>query len=338
MATYVIPTQAELNLIDQEVTPRLMAERPIFDILPTRSVDQHLLAWEQLDNYLGLQQVRGIDGSPPRVKKVGAKRFVAEPGIYGEFIDLDELELTARRQLGTFADRVDVTDMIREKQDQLLQRRLDRIEQIGWLLLATGTFSVAGPTGAILHTDAYTPQTMTAGVTWTTVATAVPLANFRAVKLLGRGKGVSFGGRSQAFMNQTTANDLFNNQNAADFGGRYTVLANTVRSIETANRILLGEDLPQINIYDGGYLDDTGTFQLFIPNNKVIVIGQRPAGQRVGEYRFTRNVNNPGAAPGPYMRVIDLGETQVPRRIDVHDGHSGGPVIYYPSAIVVMTV
>jgi hypothetical protein len=338
MATFVYPTQQELTAIAQEKMPRLTVDRLGFSVMPIAEKDHHLLAWEQLDNYLGLQQVRGMDGMPSRVRKVGAKRFAMEPGVYGEFIDIDEQELTSRRRLGTWDGQIDITDMVMLAQDQLLQRRLDRIETIIWTLLSTGTFSVAGPTGNILHTDTYTTQTFVAGITWATTATAVPLANLRAVKLLGRGKGVRFGNGARAYMNQTTANDLFNNTNSADFGGRYSVLANTVRSLETANRILIGEDLPQIEIYDEGYLDDAGTFQLFIPNNKVVVIGQRPAGQTVGEYRLTRNANNPGMSPGAYMKVVDHGELVVPRRIDVHDGHNGGPILYFPSAIVIMTV
>jgi hypothetical protein len=27
-----------------------------------------------------------------------------------------------------------------------------------------------------------------------------------------------------------------------------------------------------------------------------------------------------------------------PKQVEVHDGHNGGPVIYYPSAVLVMTV
>jgi hypothetical protein len=53
---------------------------------------------------------------------------------------------------------------------------------------------------------------------------------------------------------------------------------------------------------------------------------------------MTRNANNPDLAPGPYMRVIDTGEIVIPRSIEVHDGHNGGPVIYFPSAVVVMSV
>jgi hypothetical protein len=339
MAAFVFPTSAELRAIEQEKLPRLMANRPIFDIFPARDVDDHLLVWEQMDNYLGLQQVRGLDGAFPRVKKVGAKRYIMEPGVYGEFIDLDELELTRRRTLGSYADPVSLDDLVTGAQDQLLQRRLDRIELIVWTLLATGTFSVAGPTAAVVHSDTYTVQTSTPGITWATSATAVPLANFRTVQLLGPARGADFGAGAEAWMNRTTFNSLITNTNAADLGGRYTVLMNTLRSEASVNTILTGEGLPTIRVYDEGYFTDAGSFTRFIPNNKVVVIGRRPNGAKVGEYRFTRNANNPNMAPGIYTDVIDsLTRGVPPRRIDVYDSHNGGPVIYFPGAIVIMTV
>jgi hypothetical protein len=33
------------------------------------------------------------------------------------------------------------------------------------------------------------------------------------------------------------------------------------------------------------------------------------------------------------MRVIDNLDLSIPRQIQVHDGHSGGPVLMFPSAI-----
>ena len=71
---------------------------------------------------------------------------------------------------------------------------------------------------------------------------------------------------------------------------------------------------------------------------RLVVVGVRPAGQPVGAFRMTRNINNPDFAPGAYTRVIDKGEIEMPREIQVHHGWNGGPVIFYPSAIVVMSV
>jgi hypothetical protein len=336
MADLTYPSAIELAQIAQTLAPRLTADRPIFDIFPMRPVDSHLLEWDQMDNFIGLQQIRGLNGEPPRVKQIGGKRYLMVPGVYGEFALLDEQQLTTRRPWGTFTGTIDVSDLVLEKQNQLLQRRYDRIELTGWTLLATGTFSVSDG-ASVLHTDSYTTQTFAAGTAWATVATSTPLADFRAVQLKSRGLSVNFGAGGRAYMNRTTFNSLLSNTNANDFGGRKAQFGESINGPLGVNRVMAADDLPEIVIYDMGYIDDTNTFQLYIPNNKVIVVGQRPAGQVVGEYRFTRNANNPDMAPGPYMKTVD-DPNRIPRSIEVHDGHSGGPVMYFPSAIVVMTV
>lgn len=336
MPDLVYPSEIALKQVAQTLLPRFMEGRRIFDFMDLVEVDDHILAWEQRDNYVGLQQVRGLDGDPSRVKNVGGKRFVMEPGIYGEFMTVNERDITARRQFGTLNNVIDISDLVRDKQDQLLQRRLDRIEQIGWTLVSTGTFSVADG-NSVLHTDAYTTQTYSAGVAWGTVATATPLADLRAIQLKSRGYSVDFGTGARVYMNRTTFNQMISNTNAADLGGRRVTGFQTVNGPNQLNELLAQDDLPNIVIYDLGYLNDAGTFTLFIPNNKAIVVGRRTNGDPVGEYRLTRNANNPGAGAGAYMKTVD-DEDRVPRTIEVHDGHNGGPILYHPAAIVVATV
>ena len=340
---FVYPSSAEIEQIAQDKMPRLIANRPIFDLLPTRDVDAHLLKWEQLDNYQGLQQVRGLDGNPGRVAKSGANGFLMEPGTYGEFEKLDEKELTERRQYGTFGTPIDIANLVMEKQDKLLQRRLDRIEYIGWTLLQSGTFSISNADGIVKHTDTYPVQTYSAAYAWSNVANATPLADLRAVQLKHRGHSVNFGATATAYMNRVQWNNLISNANANDLYGRRQEGLGLINNINDFNRLTAGDDLPQVQIYDEGYISDgqdgnsQGTFIPFIPNGKIVVVGSRPAGQVVGEYRYTRNANNANLAPGPYMRVIDRGEHHIPRTIEIHDGHNGGPVIFFPSAIVTLS-
>lgn len=340
MATFAYPDNALITEIAQEKQALLTMDDLLFQLMPIREVDASRVIWEQLDNYRGLQQVRGLNGAPNRVVQTGARSYYMEPGAYGEWEAIDEKMLTERRHLGTFGTAISINDLVMQKQDKLLSRRLDRIRYIIATLLTTGTFSVSNADGQVIHTDTFALQTYTAGVTWATSATATPLANFRAIQLLGRGKGVNFGAASIAIMNRATFNSLVSNTNANDLAGRRTIGLNTLISLNLTdlNAINAGEDLPQIVIYDEGYYNDAGTFTLFIPNNKVVVIGRRPAGQPVGEYFMTRNANNPNLEPGAYMKVLDHGENKVPRSIEVHDGHNGGPAIYYPGSVVVMTV
>ena len=343
-ADLTFPTSADLREVAQVLMPRLTKDRPAFSILPITEVKNHRLIWEQKDNFIGLQQVRGLNGEPPRVRRIGLKRYEMEPGIYGEFAEVDEAEITTRRASASavnFMGAINITDLVMEIQTQLLVRQLDRIELMIWTLLTTGTFSVASSAnGALLHTDAFPIQTYTAAVTWATSATAVPLQNFRAIELLSRGTSADFGSGAEAWMNRTTFNNLVSNTNQTDIAGRRVTGLLSPLNLQEINTILLGEGLPQIKVYDQGYLDETNTFQLFIPNGKVVIIGQRPAGQNVGEFRMTSNAQNPNAEPGAYMITIDTADTTLrpPRKIEVHSGFNGGPALYFPGAIVAMNV
>lgn len=335
--TVTYPINTELQAVAQKKLPNLIKSRPIFDILPMRDVDADVVMWDQEDNYVGLQQIRGLNGQPVRVKRVGGKRYLMQPGVYGEFLVVDEVEITRRRGYGSYGGAISIDDLVMKLQDQLLGRRLDRIEKIGWDLLTSGTFSVAGPDGLTYQTDTFSLQTFSAGTAWSTAATSTPLADFRAVQLLSRGYSVNFGAAAKAYMNRVTFNNLIKNTNAADLGGKRTNGLASVNDINGLNVVLAGEDLPQIVIFDGGYQDDSDTFQPYIANAKVIVVGTRTDGAAIGEYQMTRNANNLNAAPGAYMKVVDEVE-RVPRLIEVHDGHNGGPALFFPSAIVAMSV
>jgi len=336
VATYIFPTNQELKQVEQDKLPALTTNDPIFQHFPMVDVDSHVLSWEQRDNYKGLQQVRGLNGQPKRVNAIGGKRFTIEPGIYGEFMPIDELELTTRRQWGTQDMPINVEDLVMEKQDQLLNRRLDLIKSVLWKLATTGTFTVLNDQGIQLYAGTFALQTASASVAWGTSATAKPLGDFRAVQLLSRGHSVSFGSGATAYMNRVTFNKMISNTNAADLAGRRTSGLNTVLNLEEVNKVLMGEDLPQVAVWDDGYINDAGTFVPFIADDKVAIFGVRPGNQVLGDYAMTRNANNPNLEPGSYTKVVD-NEDDVPRRIIVHDGHNGGPRIYFPSAIVILS-
>jgi hypothetical protein len=336
---YLYPTNSELQLIDRELQLTLTMDDPIFDIMPIVDVNAFDLLWDIPANVTGLTNLRGLNGQPGNVAALGGNRYRVAPGVYGEFMTVDEEEMTRRAELGTYNVPINVDDLVRDRQDQLIQRRIDRIRYVGWLLVATGTFSVINNNG-ITHTDTFDLQDYNAS-TWATVATATPLADFRGAKLLQRGKGVSFGAQATAYMNQSTFNSLTANTNAADLYGKRTAGLAIPQGVNDVNVVLMNEDLPQIKIYDEGYLDSTGAFQLFLPTGKVSIVGRRPGGQKIADFAMVRNANNPNVTPGPYDFVNNhtSGPAKtVPPTIEVHSGFNGGPRIYYPGAIIDMDV
>lgn len=344
---FIYPTAYEISTIEPELVSRGLAGRLGMQLLPIRNVNAPRIRWRQRDNYTGLQHFRGLDGQPTLVQRVGENVYEYEPGVFGEYGDITETELTNRAgSADTRTTSIDVSDLVAEQDEVGVCRELDRIESSIFSILVTGTLTIkiAGPNGVMTgYSSTFPVQTYSALVDWDTSATARPLADFFNVSQLGIGKGTTFGGTATAYMNSVTANKMLTNSNAADLAGRRETGGGTFDTVEDVNKILVAKGAPRIGIYDEGYIPSGGSFTQFIPTDKVLVVGKRTSGGKLGEYVKTRNANNPGYAAGSYRYVIDRangtnGEKRTPANIEVHRGHNGGPVLYYPSAFVVMSV
>lgn len=347
LSTYTYMTNAELSLIAQEKSAMLQMNDPIFAHYPEVIKNVDTVIWEQRDNYKGLQAIRGIGGQFVRVKKTAVNRFALTPAYYGEFEEMDETDLTRLRSPGTFGDAMPVDDLVTAIQDKLLSREIDRRRAILWLLSTYGAISIVDEFGAILYADSYTPQTFTAATPWGTFATSTPLADLRAIPILQRGKGVRFDGSATIWVNRLTLNNLMSNSNPADLGKKLVNSGQSVNDISDINKIFLANDLPQVAVWDDGYLTEVtitlggvtynpNDFVPFIPNGKGVLFGKRVDGSTIGVYEMTRNANNPNSAPGPYNEIIK--SERPPKGISVYRGHNGAPALFYPGSLVVLNI
>lgn len=340
--TFTYPDSTELIELEQELIPQIEEDDPVFfSIFPIRNVENWKLEWEQLDNFFGLQQARGLDGQPSPVARIGSNRFSTEPGVYGDFVSIDEKELLTRAAFAKFEGHMDITDLVMIAQRQLLQRRIDRIRYIGWTLLTTGAFLVAAPGGGYEHRDRYAFETITASPGFSNTTTATPLSFFLGLLTKGRGTSSTFDSGSKIYVNATTVQNIINNTNASD-GGRIRLnYGQTMNVLEDVNTVLKGRGLPTIEVYDKGYLTtpDPASFQLFIPNGIGVLIGKRSSGSAVGAYRMTLNAFN-GFKPGPYTQVVNTFGQESPgvAKLEVHDGHNGGPVVFFPKAVKILNL
>src|SRR6478735_5152165 len=177
--TYSFQTNAALTQVSQNLIQAATLDDPIFKIFPIRSRNASRLRWTIKDNYKGLMKLRGLGGEPTSVQRVATNVYEDIPGVYGEFMTIDEIEMT-NRAAGVPADftvPIAVGDLVAESQEQLTLRQVQRMKQICWTLAITGTFSVALPQGGIGHTGSYTPQAANVSPLWSTTATATPLKN-----------------------------------------------------------------------------------------------------------------------------------------------------------------
>jgi hypothetical protein len=339
--TYQFPTDAEVRAISPVKVARLAADRLGLKILPIREVQAALVEWTQNDNFYGLQQLRGLGGAPSNVKRIGSKKYRYEPGYFGEYMVLEEAELTLKAGSVNSGD-VNMSADVMSMHEQLLQRELDRIEYLIWQVLVSGTFLVTGPNGATF-TDTFTIDTYSAS-DWSTVATATPLLDFRTmVATKEPGKGNRLGSGAQYVMNRVTANYMFANTNANDIHGILVQGGNTLNvSLPDIDKVMIGQDLGSVVVYNEGYYDDSNAWQYYVPTDKVIVIGRPVTGEPIGEYIKTRHmINGGGVGSWEYTKDYVNGvnaPVETPSRFEVHRGHQGGPTLTRPGAVVVMSV
>lgn len=330
MAEYSYSDANTLTEVGREKMHALEQDDPIFDYFPIEEKDVSVISWEQEDADAGLQQVRGMNGAPKRVKPLGAKRYTVDPGVFGEFRNLDEKELTERRKLGTTDMPIEVDDLVAKEQDRLLGRENDRIRMILWLLVTKGQYNLSSETGHLIYAAAFDFPVFTAAVAWSNPATATPLADIRNLMLQGIDliTDADFGSNGKLYLNQKKVQQMIANTNAADLGGRFTNISSS-KGLAKINEIMVEEGLPQIVPHNGSYVDEAGVRQRMIPDDAGVLFGARR--EKMGSYTMTRNATNPNSAPGPYDEVIV--SVRPPKTVEVHRGHNGGAEIHFGKSI-----
>jgi len=343
-----LPSNADLSLVAQEMTPLLAANDPIFQFCPITSDAVDTIEWEQEDNYFGLLEPRGLNSAFNSIKRVGAKRYALVPGYYGEHYPIDERDITQRRSIGQFGEPEPVAQMVMRATRILTHRMINRMANAVWTLFATGSYTTTDRDGNLLYTDnILSSMTTRRFSTWATLASATPLQDFRNLKPLQRGKGCLFNGKAVAFMNTTTSKNLLNNANNSDLAGRivYPVGGGgggvNSTDIPQMNSILNNADLPQIVEWDGGYFanqaaansGDFSQWTTHIPDNKVVIVGFRPTQEPIAKIVQTRNAQNAAAAAGMYLDAVM--PHNPPYAPNVYSGVNFGIATYYPSNIVI---
>lgn len=330
MAEYSYSDANTLTDAGREKMRTLEQDDPIFGYFPIEEKDVSVISWEQEDADAGLQQVRGINGAPKRVKPLGAKRYTVDPGVFGEFRVLDEKELTERRKLGATDQPVDVDDLVAKEQDRLLGRENDRIRVVLWLLVAKGEYNLMSETGHLIYAAAFAFPSFTASVPWSDLVNSTPIADIRNLMLQGIDlvTDADFGSPAKLFLNQKKIQQMIANRNENDLGGRFKGITAS-KGLAKINEIMLEEGLPMIVAHGGSYVDETGVRQRMIPDDAGVVFGDRR--ENMGSYTMTRNATNPNSAPGPYDEVIV--NRRPPKTVEVHRGHNGGAEVHFGKSI-----
>ena len=351
MLIYRFPTNVSLDQATQEY----FVEREKFlgdKILPFRDAWTQRVQWDELDNDRGMTAAHNL-GTDPRIDdRRGSRVREYNPLFFKETDVIREDELLRARQLATLGGVVDLHELVGREIKKREDQNFIRAEHVRWQALRGSL--VINENGVRVN-ETFPVQVYHAVVDWDQRATATPLRDGNAVKLMFRGTGASAQG-AVGYLNQTTLNWLLENTNDADIRGfRSQNFLSIAFSLEELNRIQAARGLHTYELYDEGYIDEDESFKTFILDGEVIVIGKRPAGQTVGDFVMTPSLHrqkNGRDAPGMFtilevngrpntgaleVSLADLGAGKNPR-VEITGGFYGGPRMLYARSVVWMVV
>ncbi|WFA86510.1 major capsid protein [Paenibacillus amylolyticus] len=189
---------------------------------------------------------------------------------------IDREKIATLRKPGTSLEQTWGEEYMIEKMVNLNQRLETRFEWMRWQSL-TGSLVVPATANKPSRTIDYgvpANNKPTADVLWNNIATADPLKNLDEWLLRFRGSGAR---GVKVVANKKVDSYLKQNEKIRDLikftYGKDIVTDGSLSEIVSQNLNGL-----QYEVYDGGYIDDTGTFFPFIPDNAVIIIGRGMTG------------------------------------------------------------
>lgn len=236
---------------------------------------------------------------------------------------IDREKIAKLRKPGNALDELWGEEYMVEQLVNLNGRLETRFEWMRWKPLSGSLVIPATKTMPSRTIDYKVPTANkpTAATLWSNLAAADPLSDLDLWKLLFRGTGARPYG---FFVNQKTDNLLKQNAKIRDLlrtqYGRDLIAADSLSFI-------IKQQLGGLTyeVYDGGYIDDAGNFQPFIPDGVAIMVGQGMTGNmmdlvtspnnyedifngHVGKFALTKEIGD-----DPKQWTIVNGATVLPR-------------------------
>lgn len=290
--------------------------------------------WDVINGESGMTPAVAKYAESPIHKVAVLSHKIFEAASWREKSILTASDLTLLRRPGTW-DQSYGQQMITERLAGLNTRLDSRIEWLIWQAIAVGTITIAQTDPAIAFTVDYGiagALKPTATPYWSVSATATPIANIEAWKILFRGTGCT---ARKIIMNEKVYGYLLANAEIKSWY-MYTYGREMVAGSALGPK-LCGLDL---QVYDGGYNTDAGVYTPFISDSTVLIQGEGPAGEKVMDFgsppsAYKGGVLNP--QPGKFAKVI-MHDDDDPPHADLIVGIDGLPRLWRADRWVIATV
>jgi hypothetical protein len=287
------------------------------EILPIVEERGDTVLWHIRNNVNGLTYVREGEESYPTVDDVGSEVFATMPAKFGGTKVMSAAKINRGAKIGTFGEPIDVGAELDIMFQELTDRDFNTIEYIRWRMLCLGDVLLPKKDGTLIRVARYNPNVTNSSVAWNDRTNAKPLEDLQSLRNAKDGFGFDFGGKATAYANPVTLDHMALNNNANDLGKQRLNFGQTIRDINQINELILpGMNLPKFKSVASGYLDTNNTFQRFIPDGYVVIVGYHWShGLNAGAFVMTSNealLGEPGVFANadrqkvsPYLPYVD---------------------------------
>lgn len=334
MPTILFPSTKEITHVvrNRAVDPKRFIGR---SFAPLREVYSAEIEFDVIESASGMTAAHNLGSDPKMVKLAGMKTKKVGTGYFKETKRIDEKELLYARAAGSYNQRAGRL-LVMEKSLQLDDRLETRIEWLTWQPIIVGQLKI--DENGIKYTipyelpDTNKPILNTAGAKWSNPDADIP-GNITEWMLLYRGKGAK---PTKVYFNLNVAGYIAANNKIKGLLANTTYAAFlSATNITQALKLLF----PQIEfiVYDEGYVDDKGSFNPFIPDDRFIMIGEGQPGELMMDFGTTISLHNGGLdqpQPGKFSIVDDKSEQEKNPFVDITVGIYGLPRLYHPNWVV----
>jgi hypothetical protein len=313
--------------------------------LPLRDFPSQRIQYDEIASAQGMTHAHALDADPRIVKNLAVRRHEFSPYYFKETGVLRESDLLLTRANMTF-DQLAGQRLVMNLMAQLNVRLETRIEWLRWqafngsVVIADNNVSLSETFGVAVMRVGQAGDFAGGIVTaWSNAAASI-LGDLNSIASALGGLGAVLDG-ADLIMNRKTSNYLFKNTELQKFVVNQ-VGANRLPAAMAVTQIfpmLIGANLV---IYDQGYLDDSGVFTRFIPDDTVFLVARSIIGDELGYIASTPSLHNGGLAnPQPGKFAVPEDETADADKnphYSLTTGMYGGPVLLHANWIVKMTV
>ena len=300
--------------------------------------------------FRGIPNWRGLDGNAkPSRAPFSYENNVCfiRPGYWAEFQEIDERMLRMVAQPGTHSAPFDLVEYERQLMFDISMKLHQLKETLIWQALVNGYVEERNDDGLIVWSQRYKITRATFTVSACDRQNSTPLADLACIaqSVIGTTNAM-FDSSAVMYANSRTWECLLRNTNPLDIGRMSLSACCDAVGMARLAQFFAARNLPQPKVYNGFYLDNQSRPNFYIPTGKIVMIGRRSDGQRLGAFYQPPTLIQAGnvtqGAHGTYVVRQDNAapdsrmEWRGKRIIRWTYGLEGIPVIEYPTSVIVV--